>query len=59
MYSTLKNAVTVNGKKQLMTVMTKSDLFSNDENYVVFLFSGADRLFCGPMFVPVLILLPY
>ena len=26
MYSTMKNALTVNGKKQLMTVMTKSNL---------------------------------
>ena len=26
MYSTMKNALTVNGKKQLMTDMTKSDL---------------------------------
>ena len=26
MYSTMKNALTVNGKKQLMTVITKSDL---------------------------------
>ena len=50
MYSTMKNALTVNGKNQLKIMLC-----------FYFLFSGADRhkLFCGPMFVPALILLPY
>ena len=47
MYSTMKNALTVNGKKIILSFY--------------FQFSGTDRykLFCGPMFVPALILLPY
>ena len=63
MYLTMKNALTVNEQKTTNDshdqVWTRSQMMKIMSCY--FQYSGADRhkLFCGPMFVPALILLPY